>query len=352
MRTYRHVRVSGAPFERGRQHGDQAGDLIRRFVDQLVDGLRARRGAAGRGGVTREAILARTLGFLPVYERFAPHLVEEIRGVAAGAGVAFAEALLCNVRGEVGAYVDGGCTAFALGRRVTATGDVLAGQNSDQGPAARDVSIVLSVEPDRGPAITMFTHAGGVGYHGFNSAGVAVFANSLPATTRQPGMPHYLMKRVLLEQTNVEACLAVLRRARVASAGNYVLADRSGRTLDVELTPQRAAIVEPRDDCVVHANHYEHPDLERFNAGEPGVERSTCRSARLGAIVADAYGRVTVEVLKAALSDHAGEPATICGHDPGYLTTVASLIAEPDHGRFHVSYGNPCQSGYTVYLMP
>ncbi|HEV8635938.1 MAG TPA: C45 family peptidase [Chloroflexota bacterium] len=345
-RTYPHVRVSGSPFERGRGHGDQAGDLIRRFADWLIDGLRARQ------GVTRQAVLERTLGFLPMYEQFAPHLVEEIRGVAAGARVMFAEALLCNVRGEVGAYLDEGCTAFALGRRVTAGGDVLAGQNSDQDLAARDVSIVLSIEPDRGPAITMFTHAGEVGYHGFNSAGVAVFANSLPRTTWQPGMPHYLMKRVLLEQTSVEACLAVLRRARVASPGNYVLADRSGRTLDVELTPRRAAIVEPRDDYVMHANHYEHPDLEQFNAGEPRLERSIRRSARLGAIVADAYGRVTVDTLKTALSDHADGPAAICGHDPDYLTTVASLIAEPDHGRFHVSHGNPCRGGYAVYVMP
>jgi isopenicillin-N N-acyltransferase-like protein len=346
MPTYRHVRVSGSPFELGRGHGDQAGDLIQRFVDQLVDRQRARR------GVTRQAVLERTLGFLPAYEQFAPHLVEEIRGVAAGARVTFAEALLCNVRGEVDAGRDEGCTAFALGRRVTAGGDVLAGQNSDQDPAARDVSIVLSIAPEDGPAITMFTHAGEVGYHGFNSAGVAVFANSLPATPRQPGMPHYLMKRVLLEQSSVEACLTVLRRARVASPGNYVLADRSGRALDVELTPQRAAVVEPRDDYVVHANHYEHPDLERFNAGEPRLDRSTCRSARLREIVGHAYGRVTVDTLKAALSDHASGPATICGHAPDYLTTVASLIAEPDHGRFHVSHGNPCQGGYAVYLMP
>ena len=211
---------------------------------------------------------------------------------------------------------------------------------------------MLSLAPDRGPAITMFTHAGEIGYHGFNSEGVAVFANSLPPTPGRPGMPHYLMKRVMLEQTGVDACLAVLRQARVASPGNYVLADRSGRTLDVELTPGRAALVEGRGDYVVHANHYEHPDLERFNAGEPRLERSTCRSARLGAIVAEAYGRVTVDTLKAALSDHADGPATICGHDPDYLTTVASLIAEPDHGRFHVSYGNPCQDGYAVYLMP
>src|SRR5262249_46320789 len=41
-----------------------------------------------------------------------------------------------------------------------AGGDVLAGQNSDQDPSARDVSIALSFAPDRGPAITMFTHAG------------------------------------------------------------------------------------------------------------------------------------------------------------------------------------------------
>ena len=99
-RAFPHIRTRGQPFERGRQYGDQAGDPIRRFVDRLVDGARR-----SRPDLTRADVLRRTLAFEPLYEAFAPHLVEEIRGLAAGARISFAEALLCNVRGEVNGLI-------------------------------------------------------------------------------------------------------------------------------------------------------------------------------------------------------------------------------------------------------
>ena len=327
-RAFPHIRTRGQPFERGRQYGDQAGDLIGRFVDRLV---------------------------------------EEIRGVAAGARIGFAEALLCNVRGEVNGLLSlnpapEGCTAFAFGRSVTRRGDVLAGQNSDQGPDAIDVSVVLTVEPDDAPPLVIFTHAGEIGYHGLNGAGVAHFANAVPpAGPWRRAMPHYLMKRVLLEQSRVDECVAVMRRARVASPANYVLADRTGRLLDVEMALDRVELLEPRDDVVVHANHYEHPALTHLNAGATGLanwqgdtplERSICRSERLAAIARASRGQLDVELAKQALADHAGEGTTICAHDASYMVTTASLIAEPDHGRLHVSYGNPCQGSWTTYQLP
>ena len=61
--------------------------------------------------------------------------------------------------------------------------------------------IVLHVEPDRGPAILMCTFAGLVGYPGINSLGVSFVQNALSTHDwRRDGMPHYLLKRVLLEQ--------------------------------------------------------------------------------------------------------------------------------------------------------
>jgi isopenicillin-N N-acyltransferase-like protein len=102
--SFPEITVSGGPFERGRQHGSQAGDLIRQYLDRFVAELRQGAGSRplARSGVTptRDLILVRTMEFLPSYEEFAPHLVEEIRGLAAGAHLTFAEALLCNVHGE------------------------------------------------------------------------------------------------------------------------------------------------------------------------------------------------------------------------------------------------------------
>jgi hypothetical protein len=33
------------------------------------------------------------------------------------------------------------------------------------------------------------------------------------------------------------------------------------------------------------------------------------------------------------------------------MKTIASVIAEPEHGRLHVTRGNPCETEYVVYSL-
>jgi isopenicillin-N N-acyltransferase like protein len=147
------VKVFGGPYDRGRQHGRACGDLIRRYPEVLLEviSLEARWRALDRASAPGKPadLLSRAMTFLPAMEAFAPHLVEELRGIADGAKVSFAEALLVNVRAEVmgAAASEALCTSFALGRAVTADGTILSGQNLDQHPANRDLMIMLHVEP-------------------------------------------------------------------------------------------------------------------------------------------------------------------------------------------------------------
>jgi isopenicillin-N N-acyltransferase-like protein len=365
-RTLPWVSVRGGPYERGVLHGRQCGALIARYADTLLQTIRqegAWRALPIDPSLDRASILARCLAFLPQYEAFAPHLVEEMRGIADGAKLDFAEVLLVNVRAEVmgirstvsaerasygwAAPADG-CTAFALGRNATADGETIAGQNLDQGPANAELLIMLRVEPDDSPAALMCTFAGLVGYPGINTAGVAFFQNALSTSGwRAQGMPHYLLKRVLLEQETLAGCLDVLRRARLCSSTSYVLADRDA-VLAVETTPDGIAAVTPVDDVVVHANHFADAELARDDALLPGLPDSACRASRLAALIARSPERPDASAMLRMLSDHDGYPKSICRHEPGF-ETIASLVAEPAHGRLHVALGNPCQHAAVTY---
>ena len=125
------VKVFGGPYDRGRQHGRACGDLIRRYPEVLLEviSLEGRWRALDRASAPEKPadLLSRAMTFLPAMEAFAPHLVEEIRGIADGAKVSFAEALLVNVRAEVmgAAASEALCTSFALGREATADGTIL-----------------------------------------------------------------------------------------------------------------------------------------------------------------------------------------------------------------------------------
>jgi isopenicillin-N N-acyltransferase-like protein len=80
----------------------------------------------------------------------------------------------------------------------------------------------------------------------------------------------------------------------------------------------------------------------------------------MNALLAERYGRLTVEDLQAILADHSNFPAAICRHPRAadgsteFVTagvTVASIIAEPERGLLHVAPGNPCQNALTTYAL-
>jgi isopenicillin-N N-acyltransferase-like protein len=358
------VELRGGPRERGRQFGEACREQVRAYPQALSKVLKGEAqlravgvtGGAGGGGPSVGELEARALTFLPSFEAFAPHLVEEIRGVAEGAGVSFATALLVNVRAEVAGVRAAapqrpdGCTSFAAGRGATAGGAVFLGQNQDQDPEMEAFGVVVRVRPDEGPPAVMATFGGLVGYPGVNGAGVAFFQNALANGVWRHGLPHYPLKRVLLEQATVEDCLGVFDRAPLASCGNYVLGDGRGRLLDVEATPEGYDVLEPEGDVVVHSNHFRG---ERFSPGERllgSLPDSAPRLERMRALLGAQHGRITLETVQQALRDHAGGSGAICRHDPERpMKTIASIVAEPDARRLHVARGNPCENDYVTY---
>lgn len=359
------ITVRGGPYERGVQHGSQCGDLIRRYQDvllQTVSQEASLRALDTSRQLTRDDLLARAMTFLPQMEAFAPHLIEEVRGIADGAKVEFAEALLINVRAEVmgvtsigaggmpvGAGIDA-CTAFGLGRTATYSRSIMSGQNLDQNPLNQDLQIVLKVEPDEGPAMLMCTFAGLVGYPGINEHGISFFQNALSTSFwMETGIPHYFLKRVLLEQTTLDDCLDVIANAPVCSSANYVLTDEH-EILNIELTPDDYAVGVAENDLVVHTNHFFCPTFARDDQLLPMMPDSTERAIRLTDRINRRLSIITLDDMKLFLSDHDGYPTGICRHDES-MVTISSIIAEPTQGRMHIALGNPCTSEYVTYSL-
>ena len=116
---YPMYRASGSHRDLGRQHGEQASSRIKAHVDYM----------ASSGKMSRDQLRTRALKFQPVFDQHCPHLLEEMRGLAEGAGVTLAEAMACNIRGEI-SHAAEGCTAYVIGRSASAGKEILAGQNS------------------------------------------------------------------------------------------------------------------------------------------------------------------------------------------------------------------------------
>jgi isopenicillin-N N-acyltransferase-like protein len=337
-RSFPFVEVSGSSFEMGYQHGKQASVLIHAYL-RWIEKLTGKNVAQLCGNAVR---------FLPFIQRFSPRYMEEVCGLAEGAGISIDQALLCQVRAEAAQKWDGGCTSFALSGESTADGRPLAGQNQDLEPDYSDVSIVLKVRPNDGrPRAVMFTFAGQLGYAGMNEFGVCQFANALYDFKWQPGLSSYPVRRVLLEQRTVADCLNLLRSIRMCSALNLVLADGQGGIADVEVRPEGIAVYDDKRHCRLHTNHYL---TDKFASHETmSLQDSGPRLDRVRELVRDNWGRITVDTMKNILADHSGAPAAICRHGARNMISISGYIAEPARGLLHVRRGPGCEQNWTSY---
>ncbi len=354
MTEYPLFTASGTPRELGRQHGEQAGELIREFLGLLQASLK----------LSSAALERRALRFRPLFEKFCPHLVEEIVGLAEGAAISPAQALALQLRGEIGELPGEGCTTFVIAAEGTANRQILIGQNSDTAAEIERVGYVLRLQPTDRPAILMWTFGGMLGYHGINRLGIGHFANALGGGPAWKfALSHYPVKRLMLECRDLSEIMNLLKSVPVCSNGNYVLCDGRDSIADVELTSDGPFLVEARlGSFVAHSNHFlcaPHACQANF---EKSLPDSFPRLARMEEMIAGKFGSITVADMKAFLSDHSGAPVGICRHPhegpensewnailPASGKTAASLIAEPARGLLHVARGNPCTSEFTTY---
>jgi len=348
IKQFPFIKVAGSPYEMGYQHGQACDDRIKKFVELII------KGASDGKSVTRQDVLNRTKAFQPLFEKCCPKLVEEVRGLADGAGISFEEALLLQIRGEINNVRNSECTAYAISGEGTVDGEIIIGQNSDMTPVMEELGIVLHLTPEKGPKIMMWTFGGHLGYHGMNSAGVAHFANALSGGPRwRFGLPHYPVKRRMLEQTTVAECLQLLDNTQVCSSGNYVLTGGCRTIIDVELTSEGYATLDDAGEgFIVHTNHFFSSRFATPDTDACSSPDSFKRLKRLRTLIKNEYGSITVEMVKQFLSDHENPPISICRHlneQNQDSKTVASLIAEPESGRFHVCVGNPCENEFQVY---
>lgn len=351
LQQYPFFEAHGEPRELGRQHGEQAAEMIGGYLDLLAESLQ----------LSREQLRQRALRFQPLFEKFCPDLLLESAGLAEGARLTLADALAAQLRGELAQVGDGACTTFAIGPRGTATHTTFAGQTSDNPPELERFGYVLKLRPSNKPAVLMWTFGGMLGYHGLNEHGVSHFANALGGgPSWKFALSHYPLKRLILEQRSLRDVLRLMREFPVCSNGNYMLADGGGAILDVELTSGGPFIPFDQERFLVHSNHYLCPEHACDANFRQSLSDSFPRLDRLRTLIDQKFGAIHLADVQRFLADHDGHPVSICRHSHAGPSgpmlgcsgkTVAALIAEPEQRRLHVTLGNPCENPFVTYSL-
>ena len=222
MRT---VTASGDPKTVGRAHGRQAASAIHAT-------LAAWREEAARTHDDVDALihdLVENTGFRAATTEWFPDLVEEVDGIAEGAGISAAEAFALNCMDEAWwmSSSDGGCSVIAVSDVDSGAGVI--GQNMDLDTWMDGSHVTLRVSPDDHPAQVLMTRAGMVGLCGANRTGLAVMVNTLSQLpVDRDGVPVAFVLRALVSQPSLADAVDLLSRVPHASGQAYTLASREG----------------------------------------------------------------------------------------------------------------------------
>src|SRR5262249_19095165 len=149
-------------------------DRIRAFADEFVSYI-VRNAAIP---LTEEKLWSLWAPQVAVNQREAPWLVDEMHGIARGAGVPFERVFLLNSMLDVNSFrylrmatAFAGCTTFAAAREA-GTGRTLIGQTYDMPEFFQKYLTVLRLRPAGGLRQLLFTFAGVVGAAGLNEGGI------------------------------------------------------------------------------------------------------------------------------------------------------------------------------------
>ncbi|MYD92774.1 MAG: hypothetical protein F4Y02_03580 [Chloroflexi bacterium] len=121
------VDATGSPYEVGRVHGAAVAGMVRAEVEARL------------GGQDRDVAFRYVADVQAFVKDWAPHLLDEVRGIADGAGIDQRAALWLQWGTAAPDVRPEECTSFAVGPEFTGDGTVYAGLRRAPGPGAMEM---------------------------------------------------------------------------------------------------------------------------------------------------------------------------------------------------------------------
>ncbi|MFN4259337.1 MAG: C45 family autoproteolytic acyltransferase/hydrolase [Gemmataceae bacterium] len=346
---------SGTPAQIGAAHGEAERERIRAYAERLLD-FYLRHASMP---LTEETMWGYWAGQVAANEREAPELVEEMRGIARGAGVSFERVFLLNSLLDLNSFRYlpmtqniVGCTTFAA-TAAADTGLTLLGQTYDMAAFHEDYVALLRLRPTRGPRQLVFTFAGIVGAAGLNEHGLGVNINYLSPRDVGLGRLHSVVVRQILAGDQLADALTPAVMPPRAGGAHFLIGDADGTLLSVETTARRHAVFYPDGNAIGHTNHYLSDWLkndEYLRAGSIGG--SLARYAALRRFLRQRGDSLTLNTLQELTRNHTSYPRSICAHgtdrepEAERGRTVAALIQVLAERTMHLTRGCPCENTY------
>ncbi|MBS5607664.1 C45 family autoproteolytic acyltransferase/hydolase [Enterocloster lavalensis] len=359
----------GAPYEIGYNHGKSHPDRVRKSYEYNL------KSCLERGDVTKEELVRIAMGFVKPVERYNPDYIEEVQGIADGAGMKFEELMVLNSRtelqklgwnklagGEKNSYQKAlgemeACTSIAVTGERTVDGATYVGQNWDNFVWSEECLIYHIIEQKNGrPSIAYCGEAGIIARSGLNSCGIGDGVNSLStnAPVNLEGVPLQFLLRGVMDSRDLGEAIDALNGGRNAAVNNILIAQKDNEAVDVEMDSGCCGILYGSDGILTHANHYVSPGHPRYPYLDVFKGNSVIRHHRSGKLLRGIYGKISLEDIQRVFSDHGNAPQSICRHRDLSLEwdkqteTVFSFVSNLTTLEMRLAPHNPCEGFLSI----
>ncbi len=355
-RKLRVLVLEGTPRQRGLAHGK----ALQKQIHQVLKLWKAELAATYK--MDADAFIqcfVKKTDYLSAMKKWTPDLVEEIEGIAEGAGVDFPTLYVFQLVDEVWAagpeVVANQCSSLGFSRNKTQPSIIA--QNLDLPPFYDGFQLVLHIKSsDSDLESFVLTVPGLIALNGVNNKSVGVCCNTLLQLSYcRDGLPVACVVRGVLQQRSEKEAADFLHKVKHASGQNYILGGPD-RALDLECSASKISPFVPKGQqgIVWHTNHPLVNDdytaryrlQKEKNEVSPKEEntraRLACLEQRLGKKAAD------LDLIKSTLAARDSDAYPVSRalgkqYAFTFAATIMVLSAEPE---FHVAPGPPHLTAY------
>jgi predicted choloylglycine hydrolase len=358
VRTFKIVDLSGTPYQRGLQHGKLLHDSIHKAVAVWKENLQ------GTFHTDPDLFIkkfAMATNYVSSIEKWTPDLLQEVHGIAEGAGIDFQTMLVFQLPDEY--WVNGSSVAgehcSALGISATRDHSAFVAQNMDLEGFRDGFQTILHISEPSGLQEFVLTFPGLIAFNGLNSKGVGITTNTLRQLAHsRDGLPVAFVVRGVLSKRSFDEAQSFLKSVRHASGQNYTLGG-SGQVAYFEASANKVVEVDPPNtrSFIFHTNHpvanedYSPEGMQEMTQPNPADNTRTRYQALRSHLAGDA-GRNVIDLIQETLRSHDSQQYPVCRplRDNFAGFTYASTIMVLEEQPYLIAApGPPDQHDYTVF---
>lgn len=368
VRDIRVIELKGSARARGLAHGETLRADIHELFGKWKENIRQDMDIDP--DVFLEQMVTET-DFIPAVKKWTPELLEEVEGIAEGAGVDFNtvfarqlsdEELWFRILKKIECGINIAENCSSLGVTAQAGLPNIIAQTMDMPEYCDGHQVLLHIKHQESDLEELvFTVAGKISLAGMNNAPIGICCNTvMQLNHNRVGLPEDFIVRAILARATIEDALDFLYSIKHASGQNYVLGGVD-RVLDLECSANKICQFEPYPMAgrVFHTNHpVANDDQSTFRdwlAQIPPEKKHAFysrmtterRFAVLARAMSDLSAPLTIGQMIEILSSHEGP---VCIDGDGRSITLGCLIMELSGTPvLHLAPGPPCSTEFKEY---